>query len=139
MLTRKDFMGNHEWCFYGWREGAAHQFLGPVRIDDLPGDQLGQSTSTRISIDRDAAGYGSVECASAAPADEPRQVLNLLDALKASVEQAVSQDTPVNGTARDALTAQLSRPRGRRKAAVAKSERKTTKKSASRRPRKKSA
>jgi len=24
-----DFMGNHEWCFYGWREGAAHVFLGP--------------------------------------------------------------------------------------------------------------
>ena len=19
-------MGNHEWCFYGWREGAAHYF-----------------------------------------------------------------------------------------------------------------
>jgi DNA modification methylase len=29
VLTRKDFMGNHEWCFYGWREGAAHQFYGP--------------------------------------------------------------------------------------------------------------
>jgi len=26
VLTRKDFMGNHEWCFYGWREGAAHFF-----------------------------------------------------------------------------------------------------------------
>ena len=26
MLTRKDFMGNHEWCFYGWKEGAAHYF-----------------------------------------------------------------------------------------------------------------
>ena len=26
VLTRKDFMGNHEWCFYGWREGAAHWF-----------------------------------------------------------------------------------------------------------------
>ena len=22
VLTRKDFMGNHEWAFYGWREGA---------------------------------------------------------------------------------------------------------------------
>jgi DNA modification methylase len=27
VLTRKDFMGNHEWCFYGWREGAGHKFL----------------------------------------------------------------------------------------------------------------
>jgi DNA modification methylase len=26
VLTRKDFMGNHEWCFYSWREGAAHYF-----------------------------------------------------------------------------------------------------------------
>lgn len=26
VLTRKDYMGNHEWCFYGWREGAAHYF-----------------------------------------------------------------------------------------------------------------
>ena len=26
VLTRKDYMGNHEWCFYGWKEGAAHYF-----------------------------------------------------------------------------------------------------------------
>ncbi len=26
VLTRKDFMGDHEWCFYGWRSGAAHWF-----------------------------------------------------------------------------------------------------------------
>jgi DNA modification methylase len=26
VLTRKDFMGNHEWCFHGWKEGAAHYF-----------------------------------------------------------------------------------------------------------------
>ena len=30
VLTRKDFMGNHEWCFYGWREGAAHQSARPT-------------------------------------------------------------------------------------------------------------
>ena len=35
MLTRKDFMGAHEWCFYGWREGAAHQFFGPANATDL--------------------------------------------------------------------------------------------------------
>ena len=29
VLTRKDFMGNHEWCFHGWKEGAAHKFYGP--------------------------------------------------------------------------------------------------------------
>jgi DNA modification methylase len=26
VLTRKDFLGAHERCFYGWREGAAHWF-----------------------------------------------------------------------------------------------------------------
>jgi DNA modification methylase len=35
VLSRKDFMGNHEWCFYGWREGAAHQFLGPNNATDV--------------------------------------------------------------------------------------------------------
>ncbi len=35
VLTRKDFMGNHEWCFYGWREGAAHQFFGPDNATDV--------------------------------------------------------------------------------------------------------
>jgi DNA modification methylase len=35
VLTRKDFMGNHEWCFYGWREGAAHQFYGPNNAVDV--------------------------------------------------------------------------------------------------------
>jgi DNA modification methylase len=35
VLTRKDFMGNHEWCFYGWREGAAHQYFGPDNATDV--------------------------------------------------------------------------------------------------------
>lgn len=63
VLTRKDFMGDHEWCFYGWREtadkrtkpalvaadfprdhrfalygwreGAAHQFFGPQNVSDV--------------------------------------------------------------------------------------------------------
>lgn len=37
VLTRKDYMGNHEWCFYGWREGAAHVFLGPNNVPDVWG------------------------------------------------------------------------------------------------------
>lgn len=35
VLTRKDFMGAHEWCFYGWKEGAAHKFFGPTNATDL--------------------------------------------------------------------------------------------------------
>lgn len=35
VLGRKDFMGDHEWCFYGWREGKAHVFLGPNNVPDV--------------------------------------------------------------------------------------------------------
>jgi DNA modification methylase len=35
VLTRKDFMGNHEWCFYCWKEGAAHVYLGPNNATDV--------------------------------------------------------------------------------------------------------
>lgn len=35
VLSRKDFMGVHEWCFYGWKEGAAHRFFGPNNVTDL--------------------------------------------------------------------------------------------------------
>jgi hypothetical protein len=34
-MTRKDFMGAHEWAFYGWREGAGHKFFGPNNATDL--------------------------------------------------------------------------------------------------------
>ncbi len=35
VLTRKDFMGNHEWAFYGWKEGASHHFYGPSNVPDV--------------------------------------------------------------------------------------------------------
>ncbi|MGD1002936.1 MAG: DNA methyltransferase [Candidatus Brocadiia bacterium] len=35
VLTRKDYMGNHEWCFYGWRLGAGHKFYGPNNAPDV--------------------------------------------------------------------------------------------------------
>lgn len=35
VLTRKDFMGAFEICFYGWKEGAAHRFFGPNNATDL--------------------------------------------------------------------------------------------------------
>jgi DNA modification methylase len=35
VLTRKDFMGCFELAYYGWREGAAHQFFGPNNALDL--------------------------------------------------------------------------------------------------------
>jgi DNA modification methylase len=35
VLTRKDFMGDFELAFYGWREGAAHKFFGPHNAIDV--------------------------------------------------------------------------------------------------------
>jgi len=36
VLTPKDFMGNHEWCVYGWREGAGHWFaFGLNNVPDV--------------------------------------------------------------------------------------------------------
>src|SRR6266850_2128956 len=35
VMNRKDFMGNHEWAFYGWREGAAHRWFGPNNAIDV--------------------------------------------------------------------------------------------------------
>jgi len=35
VLTRKDFMGAFELAFYGWREGAGHQYFGPNNATDL--------------------------------------------------------------------------------------------------------
>src|SRR6185369_9657350 len=35
VLTRKDFMGDHEWCFYSWKEGAAHEYFGPNNATDV--------------------------------------------------------------------------------------------------------
>jgi DNA modification methylase len=35
VLTRKDYMGAHEWCFYGWKAGAGHKFFGPNNAQDL--------------------------------------------------------------------------------------------------------
>jgi len=35
VLTRKDFMGAFEICFYGWKLGAGHEFFGPHNATDL--------------------------------------------------------------------------------------------------------
>jgi DNA modification methylase len=35
VLTRKCMMGDHEWCFAGWREGAAHKWFGPNNVTDV--------------------------------------------------------------------------------------------------------
>lgn len=57
LLGRRDFMGNHEWCFYGWREGAAHKFYGPYNAVDVWRRHRQKSKSERgkvtVEISRD--------------------------------------------------------------------------------------
>jgi DNA modification methylase len=33
--NRKDFMGDSELCFYGWKEGAQHRWYGPTNAKDV--------------------------------------------------------------------------------------------------------
>lgn len=35
VLSRKDFLGAFELCFYGWRLGAGHHFYGPNNVPDI--------------------------------------------------------------------------------------------------------
>ena len=43
VLTRKDFMGAHEWCFYGWKEGLAASVLRAQQRDRCVACQEDQS------------------------------------------------------------------------------------------------
>ena len=65
VLTRKDFMGAFEICFYGWREGAAHIYLGPNNATDLwhikkiPPQQMEHLTAKPIELASRAILYSS--------------------------------------------------------------------------------
>ena len=65
VLTRKDFMGAFEICFYGWREGAGHKFFGPNNAADLwhikkiPPPQMQHLTEKPVELARRAIEYGS--------------------------------------------------------------------------------
>jgi DNA modification methylase len=66
VLTRKDFMGAHEWSFYGWKEGAAHRFYGPNNVPDLwlvkkiPPQKLEHLTGKPAELAVNAIQYSSV-------------------------------------------------------------------------------
>jgi DNA modification methylase len=66
VLTRKDFMGAFEICFYGWKEGAAHQFYGPNNVPDLwsikkiPPQQMEHLTSKPAELAIRAMQYSTV-------------------------------------------------------------------------------
>lgn len=67
VLTRKDFMGSFELAFYGWREGAAHQFFGPPnardlwRVKKIPPQQMTHLTQKPAELARLAMEYSSKE------------------------------------------------------------------------------
>lgn len=67
VLTRKDFMGNHEWCFYGWKEGAAHQYYGPNNATDvwsvkkIPPQQMEHLTAKPAELAVRAIQYSTVQ------------------------------------------------------------------------------
>jgi DNA modification methylase len=66
VLTRKDFMGAFEICFYGWKEGAAHKFYGPNNATDLwhvkkiPPQQMEHLTAKPAELAVRAMQYSSV-------------------------------------------------------------------------------
>ncbi len=66
VLTRKDFMGAHEWCFYTWKEGAAHRFYGPNNATDvwhvkkIPPQKLEHLTGKPAELAVRAIQYSSV-------------------------------------------------------------------------------
>jgi len=65
VLTRKDFMGAFEICFYGWREGAGHKWFGPTNATDLwhikkiPPPQMQHLTEKPVELAVRAIQYSS--------------------------------------------------------------------------------
>lgn len=65
VLTRKDYLGAFEICFYGWKEGAAHKWYGPNNIPDLwhvkkiPPQQMQHLTQKSVELAARAITYSS--------------------------------------------------------------------------------
>lgn len=50
VVGRHDFMHQYEMIFYGWREGSAHEFFGPMNLSDVwPVDRIGPKEAVRLS------------------------------------------------------------------------------------------
>lgn len=66
VLTRKDFMGAHEWAFYGWKEGAAHYFNPEItnaqdiwRVKKVPPPSMIHLTEKPVELAELAMTYSS--------------------------------------------------------------------------------
>ena len=66
VMNRKNFMGNHEWCFHGWKMGAAHKFYGPNNVTDVwsvkkvPSQQMLHLTQKPVELAVRAMQYSSL-------------------------------------------------------------------------------
>jgi DNA modification methylase len=67
VLTRKDFMGNHEWAFYGWKHDAGHKFYGPANASDVwsvkkvPSQKMVHLTEKPVELAVRAIQYSSLQ------------------------------------------------------------------------------
>ena len=65
VINRKDFMGQHEWCFYGWKKGEAHRFFGANNVTDVwddkkvSGQQMVHLTEKPITMAAKSIEYSS--------------------------------------------------------------------------------
>jgi DNA modification methylase len=65
VLTRKDYMGDHEWCFYGWKKGAGHRWFGPNNVSDVwevkkvPSQKMVHLTEKPVELATRALEYSS--------------------------------------------------------------------------------
>lgn len=63
--NRRDFMAQHEWCFYGWKKGAKHPYYGPSnatdvwQINNVPRQQMVHLTQKPLEIPLRAITYSS--------------------------------------------------------------------------------
>jgi len=68
VMTRKDFMGNHEWCFYGWKQGKAHFFAPDVHnatdvwvVKKVSPNKMTHLTEKPVALAARAMTYSSVK------------------------------------------------------------------------------
>ena len=63
VLTRKDFMTNHELAFCGWREGAAHRFFGPPNVPDVwPAKKVSPNKMVHLTEEPVELARRAIEC-----------------------------------------------------------------------------
>jgi len=66
VMARKDYLVDHEWCFYGWKAGAGHKFFGPKNAVDVwqvkkvPNQRMVHLTEKPVELAERAIEYSSL-------------------------------------------------------------------------------